>query len=70
MIPLPSKNKAAKGGEVEPSDDEDSENLMNHVALEAMKAIESKDKEGFISALHVLMGDFMSKMQSEPDGDE
>lgn len=51
------------------SSNDDHENLMNHVALEAMHAIEAKDKEGFVSALHVLMADLLHKM-GESEGDD
>lgn len=48
--------------------DDDNEALMDHVALEMMNAIESKDKEMFIDCLHTLVADLMQKMK--PDMDE
>lgn len=51
-------------------DMDDDNELMNHVALECMHAIEAKDKEGFMSALHVLMADLLNKMSAEPAEEE
>ena len=53
--------KMADGGEV----DEDHENLMNHVAMEAVHAVHAKDHETFKSSLHVLMADLLNKMGRE-----
>lgn len=50
-----------------PEKDPDHEAIMDHVALECMNAIQSKDKEAFMQALEVLVSDLVSRMQS-PDG--
>lgn len=44
--------------------DSDHEAMMDHCCMEAMQAIEEKDKEKFKDALEVLLGDFLSKMQA------
>jgi hypothetical protein len=54
----------ADGGEVE-----DDDMMLNHVALECMHAIESKDKDAFLDSFHVLVSDIVNKMQIEGDSD-
>jgi hypothetical protein len=54
-------NCYAEGGEVEGDNDA----LMDHVALEMMHAIETKDKQAFIDAFHALVADLLNKMGSE-----
>lgn len=51
----------AEGGEVGGDD----EALMDHVALECMHAIDSKDKPAFLESLNVLIADVLNKMQSD-----
>lgn len=46
--------------------DPDHEALLDHCALECMHAMESKDTEKFVDALHVLVGDILHKM-SKPE---
>jgi len=53
----------------DPKDQSDDDVMMDQVALECMKAIESKDKAAFMEALHVLVADLLMKMQSA-DSDE
>lgn len=48
----------------------DEDMMLDHVALECMHALESKDKDAFMDALHVLVADLLMKMQSEPDEDK
>lgn len=48
----------------------DDDSVMDHVALEAMHAIETKDKTMFRNAMHVLLVDLLDKMSddmNEPD---
>ncbi len=59
----------AEGGEAEASDDGDNEVMMDHVALECMHAIETKDKEAFLDSFHVLVADILNKLESS-EGDE
>lgn len=47
----------ANGGEVG-----DDDMLMDSIAMECMNGIESGDKDKFMSALHVLIHDLISKM--------
>lgn len=74
MRPLPAKAEKlcnggyAEGGEVE--DAGDTEELLNHCALECMHAIESKDTKGFIDGLHVLIADLMNKMSTDSEPEE
>ena len=49
--------------------DSDNEALMDQCALECMQAIESKDKPKFISSLHVLIADLLSRMRSDEDSE-
>ena len=56
----------ADGGEV----DSDHESVMDQCALECIHAIESKDTEGFMDALHVLVADILVKLQADPEGEE
>ena len=58
----------AEGGEMEESEDSDHEMMMDHVAMECMQALETKDKAAFKDAFQVLVADCMSKMS--PDQDE
>lgn len=51
----------AEGGEV----DSDHESMMDQCAMEAMQAIEHKDKAGFRSSFEVLLSDLLNKMSSE-----
>ena len=49
---------------------DDSESVMDQVALECMNAIETKDKESFKDAFHVLVCDVVGKMMGDKEGDE
>lgn len=51
------KSRYAEGGEVE-----DQENLMDHVALEAVNAVHLRDKAKFRDAFHVLVSHTLAKM--------
>ena len=53
----------AEGGEVM---DKDHDELMDHVAREAVEAVHAKDHASFKSALHVLVADLLQKM-GEPE---
>lgn len=55
----------AEGGEVEDMEGDDDEAMMDAVAQECMDSIESKDKEGFKSSLHVLVSDILQKLSNE-----
>jgi hypothetical protein len=57
----------AKGGEAEMDDSKDHEMMLDHVALECMNAIESKDKADFKAAFQVLLADCILKMNPEMD---
>lgn len=50
----------------------DDESMMDHCALECMKAIETKDKEAFRASFEVLVSDIINKlsMDMEMDKDE
>lgn len=48
----------------------DNDAVMDHVALEAMHAIETKDKAMFKNAFHVLVVDILDKMSGEMDEPE
>lgn len=43
----------------------DDDVMMDHVALEAMHAIDAKDKSAFKDAFHVLIVDVLNKMGLE-----
>ena len=45
--------------------DMDNESVMDHCALECMKSIEAKDKEGFRQAFHVLVADIIEKLSKD-----
>lgn len=47
----------------------DEDELLNHVALEAMHAIDAKDHEAFMPAMHVLISHTVNKLRQE-DGNE
>lgn len=51
--------------------DDDNEAVMDHCALECMKAIETKDRPAFREAFHVLVADILNKisMDMEHKGD-
>jgi len=66
------KKHLAEGGEVDDieeesltPEDEDSEAVMDHCALECMRAIELKDKDQFRMSFHVLVGDILHKLALE-----
>ena len=44
----------------------DDDAMMDQVAMEAMHALESKDKSAFLEALQVLIAHTLSQMQDEP----
>lgn len=48
-----------------PEMEHDSEAVMDHVALECMRAIESKDKSAFREAFQVLVADVLSKLSMD-----
>ena len=50
----------ADGGEVDGADDQA---MLDHCAMECMKAIESGDKSTFRDSLHVLISDILNRMQ-------
>ena len=52
-----------EGGMVD--EDQDHDAIIDQVALECMHALEAKDKEKFMDAFHVLVGDLLSKLNSE-----
>jgi hypothetical protein len=54
----------------EPMADDDHEALMDHMALEAMRAVESKDHSAFRQAHHVLVADILEKLSSEMETKE
>ena len=54
----------AEGGEVS-EHFKDNDEMMNHVALECMSAIESRDKELFKQAFHVLVADILNKVSED-----
>ena len=64
------RRNMAEGGEITDQETEDHDALIDHVALECMHAIESKDKEAFMDAFHVLVADLLMKMQEEPESGE
>ncbi len=41
------------------------ESIMDHCALECMRAIENKDKSMFREAFHVLVGDILERLGEE-----
>lgn len=49
---------------------DDNESMMDHCALECMRAIESKDKEAFREAFHVLVADILDKLSMDMEMDE
>lgn len=51
-------------------DQDDSEMMMDQCALECMNAIESKDKEAFRQAFHVLVADILEKLSDEMEPTE
>lgn len=53
---------SAEGGEAK-----DHDMMMDQCAMELMHAIESKDKESFMQAFHVLVSDVVSKMNPGED---
>lgn len=44
---------------------DDNEALMDHCALECMRAIESKDKQAFRESFHVLIADILNKLSMD-----
>jgi hypothetical protein len=44
--------------------------MMDHVALELMHAIESKDKESFAHSFEVLVNDILTKFSNEMESTE
>lgn len=50
--------------------DDDNEALMDHMALEAMHAIEAKDPGAFRDAHHVLVADILNKLSNEMESKE
>lgn len=63
------RHHMAEGGEVMAGEDDRQEDdvLMDHVAMEAMTAIEHKDKAAFREALHVLVAHMMSEMSDQEE---
>lgn len=61
--------KAEAMGVPMPATDDDHEAIMDQVAMEAMHAVDSKDHEKYRDALHVLVGDLLSKMQTPEKGE-
>lgn len=55
-----------EGGEVK---DHDHEELMDHVALEVMHALDAKDKQGFIDGMQVMLADMLNKLCMDDDED-
>lgn len=61
----------AEGGEIEDDNgDMDQDALMDHCALECMKAIEVKDKEAFRDSFHVLVADILNRLSMDMELDE
>lgn len=50
--------------------DSDHEMMMDHMALEAMHAIEAKDKEGFRDSFHALVADVLNKLSDSMESKE
>lgn len=50
--------------------DDDSDAILDHVALECMNAIESKDKDVFMQAFEVLVTDILDKFSDEMESKE
>lgn len=64
VIAYDEKRKAhfmAEGGEM----DSDHEMIMDHVAMEALHAIERKDHEAFREAFETLVSDVLEKLSHE-----
>jgi hypothetical protein len=62
----PHEANYAEGGEVERDEDDE---LMDHVAMEAVNAVHAKDHEGFRNAFHVLVAHTLSQL-GESEGVE
>lgn len=56
----------AEGGEVQDDDDE----LMNHVAMEAINAVHAKDSESYRNAFHALVAHTLYRMSDEMESNE
>lgn len=67
------KEHKAYGGMMEApemNDEQDHAMMLDHIALECMSAIESKDKELFKQAFHVLIADVLENFSEEIDSEE
>lgn len=65
MPMCPDTENLADGGDVG-----DDDALMDHVALECMNAIETKDKEQFLDSFRVLVADLLNKVQGPVEGEK
>ncbi len=54
----------AEGGEV------NDEELMDHVAMEAVHAVHARDHDGFKNALHVMVSHTLKKLSDEMESKE
>lgn len=50
--------------------DQDHEDLMDHLALEAINAVHAKDHQAFRSAHHMLVADIIGKLSDEMEAKE
>lgn len=55
---------------MQPEMSDDKEAMLDHCALECMQAIETKDKQAFREAFHVLVADILDKMSMDMEMDE
>lgn len=55
---------------MENEEQSDDDVMMDHVALEAMHAIDRKDKESFRNSFHVLVGHTLMQMDAGSDEGE
>lgn len=48
----------------------DDDEVMDHVAMEAIHSIHNKDKDGFRNSFHVLVADILHKISSPMENEE
>lgn len=53
-----------------PEEPNDDQMMMDHCALECMQAIESKDKDTFMSSISMLVQDIIEKNFSDNEPEE
>lgn len=48
----------------------DEDEIMDHVALEAINAVHARDHEAYLGSLHALVSHIVGRMQEPEEGEE